>query len=316
MSLNVQKVKLTMNNFLKSWNEFWFSKFDPLSVSIFRILFGLLIVIMFLCNYLNWERFYDANGIFSLNDIGLNSKRFTNEGWWSLFWWTEGRVPIKFYWWLGFVSSIAFTFGFLTRLSTVILFLLFQAMIHRNFLIENGDDQIFRMLLFYCCFAPLSYSISIDKVLRKKFSKDKDSSSEIKLPSIWPIRMMQINIILIYLISLPNKLADDIAWLNGNAVYYTMANNMWVNCPFPELFYKWNGLLSKIATYGTLFIEGAFPILVWIPETKLLIIAFAMLLHLGIALTISVAMFFTLAMVCSFWLFVPATFSKKIFIIR
>lgn len=296
-----------MKKVLEYWNKFWFSRFDPISVSLFRIALGLLITIMFICNFFNWERFYDANGIYSLNDVDLNASRVPREGWWSLFWWTEGKIPINVWWWAGIISSIFFTVGFQTRLSTILLYLIQSAMINRNVSIVNGDDLVFRMLLFYSCFAPLNYKLSIDSFLRNKFFNLKERNN----PLIWSIRAMQINVILVYLISLPYKLADDVAWINGNAIYYVVANNTWSRCPIPELFYMFNSGLSKICTYGTILIEGGFPLLVWFKKTRLLAILLISSLHIGIAVTVPNVLFFTLGMVCSFVIFLPEELSYK-----
>ena len=250
-----------MKTIWKYWDKFWFSRFDPLSVSIYRISLGLLIFAMFIANYSNWERFYGADGIISLNDFVVNR---VPDDWCSVFHLTEGKIPTRIFWWIGFISSITFTIGFQTRLSTIILYILQVSMIHRNLLVVNGDDLVIRMVLFYSCFAKLNYCLSVDSWLRKKNSKLKEE----ELPRIWPIRLMQLNVAFIYLNSLPHKLIDDVAWVNGEAIYYTMVSNMWGRCPFPDLFYKWDCLLSKIATYGTVIIEGSFPILVWFHKTK------------------------------------------------
>lgn len=298
-----------MKTLLKYWDSFWFSRFDPTSVALFRISLGLLIFFMFICNFFNWERFYDANGVFSLNDADLNLKRGTDNGWWSVFYWTEGKLPVRFWWWVGLISSFTFTIGFQTRLSTIILYLLQSSMIHRNLLITNGDDLVFRMVLFYSCFAPLGYSLSVDNVLRDKFFKNKKPG---ELPLIWPIRAMQINVLLIYVVSLPYKLLLDFSWINGEAMYYVSACTTWGRFPFPQTFYMWDGLVSKITTYGTVFVEGTFPILIWFSQTKLIVIALISLLHIGIAITIPNVIFFTLSMVCAFFIFVPGDLSRKL----
>jgi hypothetical protein len=122
---------------------------------------------------------------------------------------------------------------------------------------------------------------------------------------IWAARMMQFNVALIYVISLPAKLSDDWAWLQGDALYWTMASDMWSRGWFPELGYLYGGLFSKLATYGTILIEGQFAILVWFRRTRLLAIGLVTSLHLGIAVMVPNVALFTLSMVCAFWLFMP-----------
>lgn len=304
MSLSVRGLRVKdekMKILIEYWNKIWFSRFDPLAVSIFRISLGFLIFVMFICNYFNWDRFYASDGIISLNDTDFSR---LPEDKWSVFYWIDGMFPVKVLWWVGFLSAFCFTIGFQTRLATIFLYILQVSMIHRNPLIINGDDLVFRMVLFYSCFSPLNYCLSVDSWLKRKFFNF--GKPETELPLIWPIRLMQINVALIYLISLPNKLADDLPWLTGEALYYTAASSMWGRFPFPELFYKWDCLLSKIMTYGTVFVEGTFPFLVWFKETKIIITALLASLHLGIAFFVPNVLFFTLSMVCSFWIFIPS----------
>lgn len=289
-----------MQKLIKCWDEFWFTRYDPISTSIFRISLGLLISIMFICNYVNWERFYDASGVISLHET-VPIPDNVPEDTCSVFHLTEGTVPIKIYWWIGMIAALFFTAGFQTRLATIVLYIIQASMIHRNYIIVNGDDLVIRMLLFYSCFFPLGYCLSIDSWIKQKQGKSLPTS---EFPRMWPIRLMQINIALIYVISLPYKLVGDVAWVNGQAIYYTATSNMWGRFPFPEAFYAYNCLLSKLMTYGTVLIEGSFPILVWFKETTLIVTLLIASLHLGIAVFVPNVLFFTLAMVCSFWVFI------------
>ncbi len=282
-----------MKSFLKHWNEFWFSKAEFLPVSIFRICFGFLLCVIFIAYLPNWERFYDANGIMSLNDKTI--PQIHNPL--SIFCFTEGKVPVIFYWWLGFVSAIAFAAGYKTRVFTIILYVLYTSMMNRNYFIVYGEDNVIRMLLFYSCFAPLNYRLSIDSYLNKKLKS--------KVSEIWPIRLMQVNIVLIYLISTPYKLLYDPSWVNGEAIYWTVTSNNWSRFPYPDLFYKYGGILTKLVTYGALLVEFSFPILVWFKKTKLMALVLISALHIGIGILIPNVTFFTFCMVCSFWVFVP-----------
>ena len=290
-----------MESFVRAWDKFWFSRFDPVSVSVYRILLGLLMFIYYLASYPNWERFYSYDGIFSLDPNNL-----TLDSWWSIFSYTEKYIPIKVFWWVGFMSTIAFAVGYKTRVATIILFILQSSMNSRNSIAVNGEDLIFRMVLFYSCFAPLGHCFSIDSYL-KKISGNTLS----QMPTIWAIRAMQINIAMIYLVNIPNKLTDDFAWLNGEAIYWTMANNMWSKEIFTDWFYKWDCLLSKIISYGTLFVEGTFPLLVCIQATRLFSVSLLMLLHIGITFLIPNVTYFTLSMVCVLWVFIPPEITRK-----
>ena len=288
-----------MKPLLKYWNDFWFSKAELVPVGIFRIAFGFFLCVIFIAYLPNWGRFYDVNGIISLQDKSI--PHYHNPL--SIFYLTDGKIPVIFLWCLGFISAICFTVGYKTRIFTIVLYVLYTSMINRNYFIVYGEDNLIRMLLFYSCFAPLCCRFSIDSYLNKKIKS--------KTPEIWPIRLIQINIVLVYLFSAPYKLLYDLSWVNGEAIYWTVTSNNWSRFPFPDLFYQCGGLLSKMVTYGALLIEFSFPVLVWFRKTRLLALVLISALHIGIGILIPNVTFFTTCMLCSFWVFVPEKVPEK-----
>ena len=109
---------------------------------------------------------------------------------------------------------------------------------------------------------------------------------------------MQINFLLIYAISVPYKFADDIDWLTGDALHWTIASDMWWSRGWmSDLTLAYNGIFRKLMTWGTVLVEGSFPILVCIRVSRVPITIIVMSLHLGIAFCIPGVTLFTLSMV-------------------
>jgi hypothetical protein len=293
----VPRISQLIKSIAHAWDRFWFARFDPLSVGMFRIFTGLLMTVMFLCLYPNWERYYGIDGVLSMGNA-LSHRPF--EDWWCIFNYTEPYFSIQVWWWISLFTVLCFTVGFKTRWATILLYIIQVSIIHRNRFAINGEDLVFRMLLFYACFAPLGHSLSVDSWLHKPKT----------LPMIWPVRLMQLNFLLIYVISLPNKLVDDMAWHNGQAVYYSFVSNLWARGIGTSLFY--GGFLSKMATFGTILVEGLSPILIWFRKTRIPAILALASLHIGIALFLQNVAFFSLAMVCALWIFVPVETLKLI----
>ena len=166
--------------------------------------------------------------------------------------------------------------------------------------------MIIRALLFYSLLAPLGDRYSVDHLIRRHAEMQKTiihSDGRPPCRAAWPLRLMQINVVLIYAFSLPHTLLSDSSWLNGEALYWVFMSSLWNRWPVQGIFY--NGILSSLMTYSTALIEGLFPILVWIPKTRLPILIAITLFHLGIALFLNNLTFFSLAMICSFALFIP-----------
>jgi hypothetical protein len=295
-----------MKRLAQIWDRIWFSRFDPLSAGMFRIALGLLLAFMFFSLRENWERWFAIDGVMSLADADLNAKRTLS--WLDVFRWTEGMVPTGTYWAIGLTASIGLTLGCLTRSCCAMLFLLLTSMIHRNPFYANGEDLVARMMLFWGAFAPLGATCSVDAWLRRRWGNANN-----ELPEVWAIRALQINFLLIYGVSLPYKFAQDPAWLAGDALHWTIASDMWwTRGSMAWTTLACGGIVRKLMTYGTIFIEALFPICVWIPSTRWISLAAIVSLHLGIAIMVPGVTLFTLMMVVGAMLFVPAEWWRRV----
>lgn len=279
-----------MNRLVRGWDRFWFGEMEPVPAALFRIAIGTLTFMMFVAAYTNWDRFYDADGMLSLNDPTVEH---VLQGWWSLFWWTDGRVPTMAYWWVGALAALAFTVGWHTRAATVVLFLVVASAVHRNPMAVNGEELVVRMLLFYSCFASLGATWSLDARRRRRAGRPTPPAPN------WPIRLMQVNLALIYMVSQPYKLASDPTWLTGDAMYYVMINRTWSRFPWPQVYYHW--WVAALSTWGSLVMELAFPLTVWFRRLRPWMVLAMGTLHVTIAIVLESVTFFSLAMTCSFF---------------
>ena len=275
---------------VRNWNPFWFSRLDARPLALFRILTGLLMLAMLLSLYPNWSRFFAADGMISLNSPGLENNRVNSPL--GLFFWTEGRVPIQTFWSLGVICSILFVIGWKTRWATFGMLVLVGSMINRNPYVVNGEELVWRMVLLYSLLIDLGATWSIDAWLR-----DRKGQPARTTVFAWPVRMLQINVALIYAISLPYKFAQDPGWVTGDAFHWTVASDMWGPSSFPWITLAFGGLLRKAITFGTVLVEAAFPALVWFEACRRWVLLPIAGLHLGIALMIPNVTFFTLSMV-------------------
>jgi Vitamin K-dependent gamma-carboxylase len=286
----------------RAWNRFWFSRADPLPLCITRIGVGVIWLAFLMVTAPNWERFYGADGILSLHESDLNARRTISS--FSMMHLTDGWMPIAVWWWIGLVLATAVTIGFQSRIATIGLFLFASSVIQRNNYIINGEELVTRMLLFYGCFSPWGQRLSVDRWLCQRNAASKPSDEG--LPLVWSWRLVQINFLLIYMISLPNKFADDISWLNGDALHWTLASDRWWSRGWmSEITLNMQGIPRKLMTWGTVLIEGAFPLLVWFRRTRIPVTLAIMSLHLGIAFCVSGVALFTLSMVVGAMMFIP-----------
>ncbi len=303
-----------MNSLRQAWDRFWFSRLDPVSAGAFRISLGLLLVVYYVALWPNWQRYYAADGMLSLD--ATNPTRH-GRPLLSVFTWTDGVVPVYVFWWVALVAAVGFTLGLRTRLCNIVLFVMHTSLMKTNPLTIIGEDSVSRLMLFLGLFAPLGDRLSLDAWIKARFAGGKAPADEATWPTAWAVRLMQINVAAIYAFSVPRKLVTDGAgaitptfalsdWTDSNFMYWTLMNSRWSRWPWPELFYGTRGeVLSFVLTWAALLIEGGFPILVWFRPIRMYVLGAAAALHLGVALCLQGVTFFQFAMISTFWLFVP-----------
>jgi uncharacterized membrane protein YphA (DoxX/SURF4 family) len=109
----------------------------------------------------------------------------------------------------------------------------------------------------------------------------------------WPVRVLQLQLCTIYCTSGLAKLAGEGwfqgSWWDGTSIHYalnylTMSRYSYVSFPVPF----W---LTALATYVTVWWEALFPLLVLWRRTRPWALAYGVVLHLGIWLTLAIGWF-------------------------
>ncbi|HBR14049.1 MAG TPA: Vitamin K-dependent gamma-carboxylase [Candidatus Omnitrophica bacterium] len=285
------------------WNRFWFEPRPTYVLGVFRTALGILVLSILLCSFPNWERFYGPHGLYPFAELNgiekLNLFAISLEPW--FLWGIYG---------IGILASITFILGFQTRISTIILFIVYASMTHRNFFLVNGQDQIIKMLLFLSSFAPLGDCLSLDRWLKTQGKNLKERLLNPIPREPWATRLMQLSVLNVYILSQPFKIIEDPAWRDGSAMYLVALSERWFHFSHITLFQ--NETLSILLTYSSLLIEMTFPILVWFNKTRpYSLIAMACLHLTGMIILSPAILFFQLSMVIALILFIhPHTINQ------
>jgi hypothetical protein len=213
-----------------------------------------------------------------------------------------------------------FTIGFCTRITSVLTWLGALCYIQRAPTTLFGMDTMMMILLLYLMIGPSGAALSVDRLIGRWWANRRARLKGRAAPPWQPpapsvtanfaIRLMQIHFCIIYLASGTSKL-QGAAWWNGTALWGTMANYEfnpldWQRYEDFLVFLSHHRLLWEVVTSGgvvfTLFLEIGFPFLVWVKQTRWLMIAGAVMLHAGIAMTMGLTTFglFMLTMLLSF----------------
>jgi hypothetical protein len=182
---------------------------------------------------------------------------------------------------LFFIFGIFSIIGFITNISLLIFTIAFISIQSRIFtIIITGGDCIIRMMLFALIFIDCGSRYSIDGFL--------GWSSNLEYIDGWTIRLLQINICIIYLFSAIAKLNDK-TWLGGNTVKYAIYSGTWGRRLFLNLRLKeW---IWKSLTWSVLLFEYFAPILFGISELRIFAIIFGICFHLGTTIFMTIGSF-------------------------
>ena len=273
---------------LSGWNHFWhreedLSIFGPLRIGLAALL---------LINVLSWwpdlDKWFGEDGVLPL-DI---SKMVIDPETHSIFEWLPRTSFVLWTCYLLLITNlVCLLLGFLTRIQLIFVFVLFTSFCHRNNLIVDGEDNMFRMLTFYMIFAPAGKYLSIDAWLSGVFKRNRNRSSDVELEedektttkkfAIWPLRLIQIQTSCVLLFSGIEKFRGA-QWRDGTALYYvSRLDDFFYRLPVPDFLF--NSLtMVAIATWSALLLELTAPFLVWFGRTRMIGLFVVISFHLTI----------------------------------
>ncbi|WP_051575020.1 HTTM domain-containing protein [Mycobacterium sp. URHB0044] len=275
---------------LRGWRAFWFRPTRAYTLGLVRIAFGALIVV------------WTATLLPGLHDLfgpeGVASTALREPFRWTLFQTWSGDQALLVGWAVLLVAGLAMTVGWHSRLASVVVFVLVLSFQYRNPSAFNSGDVVIRAEALFLMLAPCGTALSLDQRRRT----GSFWSTQIRAP--WAIRLLQLQLSVIYLSSVRAKLSGH-AWSDGTAVSYALRLYDMLLVPTPHAFSA-DPLFVNIATWSALAMELSLGILVWNKGFRPWVLAGGIVMHTTIALTINVG-FFTPAMFVLYLAFVPPT---------
>lgn len=261
-----------MKTFRSSFISFWSQGSSRDQLAFFRIVYGCILILDLWMLYPDLISFFGSESFLNLKSFDLS----------------DDQIFGIFYLWI--ISALALTVGFGFRwfmaLHLAILFFFHRENVH----ILNNGDILMRVLGIYLFISPANRSFSVDNWIRYRKKK---AWKPYWAGEMWPLRLMQIQISLMYLSTFWYKCLGE-KWLDGTAVYYATRVESFVYLPIPfVLDQAWS---LKLLTWGTLFIEVFLGICLWIPRLRIWAISLGIALHLSILLSMNILIFQLIAM--------------------
>lgn len=233
---------------IEAYENFWLKKVDARIYELFRIAFGILVLVNLASLWPIRDALLTSDG---LTDVKLSSYVFKYTT--SIFWYWYSPSFISGAFIVAGIACVCLSAGLLTRFAAVVVFLFQLSYSIRIDLARSGWDVVLVSMAFTLMIAPIGRVWNLDSYFKKK-GREKLVSSP-----VYALRFIQIQITLIYLEALFTKMSDE-DWQNGNAVaYFTMSGFSSLQS---AVFYK-SAWLSPSLTYLTLAVELVLPAFLW-----------------------------------------------------
>lgn len=272
------------------WNTFWFRPEPTSTIAVVRIVFGFVATLWTLSQVPALLTFFGPDGVVpEVPDL--------DPGDWTLLSISTSAPVVVGLWAATLLGAVGVMIGFRTRLATVVLFVGVLSFARRDPYILNAGDMLLRILAFYFIFSPAGEALSLDRWRR---ARDRFWESPLRAP--WALRLMQIQLSVIYLSTVWEKLQGS-RWRDGTAVSYALRIGDVHRFPTPG-FLADSVVMSELMTFGTLVVELSLAIFVWNRTLRPWVLALGVSLHLSIELSMMVG-FFSLLMLTTYLAFLP-----------
>lgn len=265
---------------INAWRRWAFDPIDTTPMAAVRIACGLLT--------LGWTLYLLPDAQAFLSDKGLTSGPVGGtDGWWALH---LGSPYVVLAVLAG--ASIALMVGWHSRVAAVVVAVLLTVVQRRDVYVLDSGDLLLRELAIFVALMPSG----------EKWSLDARRRGECRPRAPWALRLLQVQVSLLYLFSVTAKLHGT-SWQDGSAVGKAVQLKDLQRFAVPQSLAT-SVTFSALLTYGTLLIEAFLIVGLWIPKTRWWAMGLGIALHLGIEATLLTG-WFSLAVIACYLAFLP-----------
>jgi len=282
-----------MRRAIKAWERFWFAPQPTSTLALFRIAFGLVALVWTLLLAPDLLTFFSRDGI-----VPRQPEYLIDTPWmWGLLGGAPGDAVVIALFAVLLVACVCVLVGYRTRLASAAVFVGILSFVRRDPFVFNAGDALLRVMALYLALAPAGASLSVDR-----WRKARDSFWEFPARAPWALRLVQIQLSVLYLSTVWQKLQGD-AWLDGTAVSYVLRQDDLLKLELPTAI-TGSPVVSAVLTYGTLAVELAVGVLIWNRRARPYVVVPAILLHVLVDVIMAAALI-SAAMLTAFVSFVP-----------
>ncbi|MCI0357019.1 MAG: hypothetical protein L0211_00845 [Planctomycetaceae bacterium] len=292
-----------------AWNRFWFTPGDPRPCAVLRIGVGLLVAIHLVLLTGQLDRWFAAGGVLPPASVrtlvlGGSSQSYYHLSYFNLLGPTEARIAH----FLAIASAVAFAAGLFSRVTGVLTLVALLSYFHRLPLVAAHVEPLLIFLVAYLSIGPADACLSLRSWLAGR--KDPLPVSQ-PAASYWAtlsLRLIQVHFAAFVLMMGLTKLYGD-AWWQGEAIWKLLAQThsrpldlTFVRSTLTSPYFDY---LINFWTHAVVYVELAFPVLVWPRHTRPLVLLAAALVWLSLGLA-SGLWLFSLTLIVASLAYLPA----------
>lgn len=276
------------------WDRFWFRPTDGLPLGLTRVGIGFAAFVSWVGTAPLLRHYYTDQGEFPIEAARVWSAEYVARFAMPDILASYPAVLALYVAWG--VALAALIVGWRTRLFAWLHWLLYLWFFFRNPTFVNGGDEVLRLTslylaLAYTVVAPGDRALSLDRRRWKASAVDEGGEGRAVSATVvpaWTLRMIQIQIALVYLVSGLWKVVAP-SWMDGTALVYALGNHTFSRLGMPD--WVWLQPLFAAATLAVAWWEFLFPVLALGSRTRRWSLAFGVALHLGILAFMYVGIF-------------------------
>ena len=283
------------------WTGFWFTPSDPAMLGLIRLLTGLVVVYLHATLTFDLVDLFGPNGLLPAAEIAP-----LEQNTWSYLNYFSSPGELMGAHLVGLAVMVLFAVGLWTRVTSVGALVVFLSDVNRAPMITSRTEIIAAMLLFYLCFAPCGRRLSIDWLLaRRARGAVATQAGELSTMATIATRLIQVHLALLVAMMGLSKLLGE-SWWNGEAVWWLLARR--------ESLGDWSSLRSnpklvELWTHAVVYFELAFPVLVWVPLARPLVLAAGVLVWASIGVATGELTFALLMCIAALAFIPPSAFA-------
>jgi len=267
-------------NPIRAWNRFWFAPISAKPLGAYRILFGLMVLAHLALISVDLDFWYTDIGLQQGDEAALTAGPLRPTP--LAHFQDPASVRIALAMLAG--VAVAFTLGWRTRITSILLYLGLLSFYNRNLLTNCGPDQVMMITSFFMMLAPCGAAFSLDA---RRAARVRGTAAEpLILP--WAQRLIQIQLCVIYFVTAFLKCGGQ-TWLSGTSLHYVIHNH-----EVGQFNLEWlaaHTLLINLMAHAALMIEFSLAFLLWFRPTRRWVALLGVLLHVGIWPMVNVPLF-------------------------